>query len=75
EESDSLSLLLGSVAAGNGVALLPEHSQKMPHSGTIYVDLKTPKVHAEVLAVYKPNQPLGMLSLLLEELEKSAAAI
>lgn len=75
EESDSLSLLLAAVSAGSGVALLPAHSQKMPHAGTIYVHLKTPVIYAEVLAVYKPNQPAGVFGTLLEELEKSAAAI
>lgn len=75
EESDSLSLLLAAVSAGSGVALLPAHSQKMPHAGTIYVHLKTPVIYAEVLAVYKPNQQAGVFSTLLEELEKSAAAI
>lgn len=75
EEADSLSLLLGSVSAGGGVALLPAHSEKLPHAGSIFVRLKTPVIHAEVLAVYKPNQPPGTFDTLLKELEKSAAAI
>lgn len=75
EEADSLSLLLGSVSAGDGVAILPAHSQKLPHAGSVFVHLKTPVIYAEVLAVYKPNQPTGAFRKLLGELEKSAAAI
>ena len=55
--------------------MLPHHSQKLPHAGTVYVHLKTPVIYAEVLAVYKPNQPTGMFDTLLEELERSAGAI
>ncbi|MEM1441912.1 MAG: LysR family substrate-binding domain-containing protein, partial [Verrucomicrobiota bacterium] len=75
EEADSLSLLIGSVSTGGGVAILPAHSQKLPHAGSVFIRLKTPVIHAEVLAVYKPNQPTGILNTLLGELEKSAAAI
>ncbi len=75
EESDSLSLLLGAVSAGSGVAILPAHSQKLPHAGSVFVRLKTPVIYAEVLAVYKPNQPSGSFSRLLIELEKAAAVI
>lgn len=75
EEADSLSLLLGSVSAGDGVAIMPAHSQKLPHAGSVFVHLKTPVIYAEVLAVYKPNLPAGAFSKLLGELEKAAAAI
>ncbi len=75
EESDSLSLLLGSVSAGDGVAILPAHSQKLPHAGSVFIHLKTPVIYAEVLAVYKPNLPTCAFSKLLGELEKAAAAI
>ncbi|MEM6280484.1 MAG: LysR substrate-binding domain-containing protein [Verrucomicrobiota bacterium] len=75
EEADSLSLLLGSVSAGGGVAILPAHSEKLPHSGCVFIRLKTPVIYAEVLAVYKPNQPAGTFDTLLQELEKAASAI
>ncbi|MEM6915031.1 MAG: LysR substrate-binding domain-containing protein [Verrucomicrobiota bacterium] len=75
EEADSLSLLLGAVSAGGGVAILPAHSEKLPHSGCVFIRLKTPVIYAEVLAVYKPNQPAGTFDTLLQELEKAASAI
>ncbi|MDF1823558.1 MAG: LysR substrate-binding domain-containing protein [Verrucomicrobiales bacterium] len=75
EESDSLSLLLGAVSTGGGVAILPAHSQKLPHAGSVFVHLKTPVIYAEVLAVYKPTQQAGTFTRLLIELEKAAGAI
>ena len=75
EEADSLSLLLGSISAGGGVAILPAHSAKLPHAGAVYVPLKTPVIYAEMLAVYKPNQPSNTIDLLLRELKRAADSI
>lgn len=72
EESDSLALLLATVASGAGVALLPGHSRKMPHSGCVFVRMKTPVVHAEVMAVFKRETNRGALASLIDHLETAA---
>jgi DNA-binding transcriptional LysR family regulator len=68
EECDSLPLLLAAVSGGAGVALLPAHSAKLPHSGSVFVRLKAPLVHAEVMAVHKPGAGRGALAALIEHL-------
>lgn len=78
EESDSLSLLLAAVSSGTGVALLPVHSGKLPHLGSVFVRMATPVVHAEVMAVYRKgsdNADKGSLSTFLKHLESAARAI
>ncbi len=75
EECDSLPLVLATVSGGAGVALLPEHSAKLPHAGSVFVRLKAPVVHAEVMAVRKPGEEHGALAALIEHLAAAAAAI
>ena len=75
EECDSLSLLLTSVSAGSGVALLPEHSRKLSHLGCVFVRLKTPVVHAEVMAVFKMHQDRGPIAALLNSMRAAAQEI
>jgi len=75
EESDSLPLLIAAVSSGTGVALLPVHSSKLPHSGSVFVRMKTPIVHAEIMAVYRKDSAQGALAALIEHLETSARAI
>lgn len=75
EENDSLSLMLGSVSAGAGVALLPLHSRKLPHAGCVFVPLKSPPVYAEVMAVHKGGMGHIPISGLLKHLKSAAMAI
>ncbi|MAS95727.1 MAG: hypothetical protein CMO55_21200 [Verrucomicrobiales bacterium] len=75
EECDSLSLLLAAVSTGSGVALLPDHSRKLPHMGCIFVKLKTPVVYAEVLGVYKKDQNRGAVASLMEAMTEAAEKI
>lgn len=75
EECDSLSLLLAAVSTGSGVALLPDHSRKLPHFGCIFVKLKTPVVYAEVLGVYKKDQNRGAVASLMEAMTEAAEKI
>lgn len=72
EECDSLSLLLAAAAGGAGVALLPEHSAKLPHTGSVFVRLRTPVVHAEVMAVHQPGAERGVLEALVGHLAEAA---
>jgi DNA-binding transcriptional LysR family regulator len=48
-EVDSLSMVLGAVSSGEGIALLPLHAQKLPHTGCVFVSLKSPTPHTELL--------------------------
>lgn len=41
-EVDSVALMLGAVAAGDGVAVVPRHSEKIPHAGCVLVTLQAP---------------------------------
>ena len=41
-EVDSLSLMLGGVSTGEGVALIPAHARKIPHAGCVFVNLAAP---------------------------------
>ncbi len=75
EETDSLALLLASVSGGSGVALLPAHSAKLPHSGCAFVRLRVPVVHAEVMAVHLPGAATGNLADLLGKLADTAKAM
>ncbi len=73
-ERDSISLLIGEVASGNGVALLPRHSRKLPHAGCVFVPLDGTDAHAEVMLVFPRRPPVGRLFDLIARLEESATA-
>lgn len=75
EECDSLSMLLGSVAAGAGVAVLPQHSRKLPHAGCVFVGLRTPLAYAETLAVHRRGAKEAGLRRLLELIAEAARGI
>ena len=47
----SVSMMLGAVAAGDGVALAPQHSARLPHEGAVFVPLRPPVPFVELLAV------------------------
>lgn len=75
EECDSLALLLLAVTSGSGVALLPAHAAKLPHTGCVFVRLKVPVAHAGFLAVHPRAAATGPLAELLEALAAAAEAI
>ncbi len=56
-EVDSLTMMLAEVSAGQGVALIPQHSQKLPHSGCIFVSLSSPRPTVDLLLVQR-KEPL-----------------
>lgn len=72
-EVDSLGLCFASVAAGEGVALLPRHARKLPHEGCVFVPLKAPAPQAELLFV-RPRGATSRESELLEDLLAKHAA-
>jgi DNA-binding transcriptional LysR family regulator len=50
-ETDSVTSMLGAVAAGDGVAIVPAHSKKLPHAGCVFVSLQEPVPTIELLLV------------------------
>jgi DNA-binding transcriptional LysR family regulator len=50
-ESDSLSTMIGAVAAGDGVAIAPRHAEKLPHAGCVFVALQNPAPTVELMLV------------------------
>jgi len=74
-EHDSLPLLLAAVAAGEGVALLPRHAEKLPHAGATFVRLAAPAPETELLLVTRRAEPSPALAALGEELARHAAAL
>jgi len=76
-EVDSLSLMLGAVATGEGTAILPEHTQKLPHTGSVFVKLAAPVPMTELLLVLpktEPGRELATLTTLIEEHAGKVAA-
>jgi DNA-binding transcriptional LysR family regulator len=70
-EVDSLSMLLGAVTTGEGVAVLPAHAQKLPHAGCVFVSLAAPAPVADLLLVlpnHPPSPELATLTALLSDL-------
>ena len=70
-EVDSLSMMLGAVSSGEGVAIMPAHAQKLPHAGCVFVNLAAPVPMTELLLV----QPQGPASRELETLTGLIAEI
>lgn len=70
-EADSLSLMLGAVASGEGVAVMPGHARKLPHGGCVILPLAPPVPTSELLLVLpkqEPTRELVTLTSLIAEL-------
>ena len=70
-EVDSLSMMLGAVTTGEGVALIPAHASKMPHGGCVFVPLAAPVPTSELLLVLPKQEhsiELTTLTSLIAEL-------
>jgi len=74
EECDSIPLLLSAVSGGIGVAVLPQHSAKLPHAGCVFVPLRRPAAHAEVVAVHLGATAAPPVDAFLRQLEAAAGA-
>jgi DNA-binding transcriptional LysR family regulator len=71
-EVDSLSLMIAGVASGDGVALMPEHAQKLPHSGCVFLKLPSPAPTADLLLVQPKGKPSVELATLAELIAERA---
>ncbi len=74
-EVDSLTLLLGAVASGDGVAILPGHCRKLPHQGAVFVKLAPPVPVSELLLVTLKRPLPAPLKSLTEMLANAAARL
>jgi DNA-binding transcriptional LysR family regulator len=74
-EEDTLSMLLGAVAAGAGVGLLPDHASKLPHAGCVFVRLVAPAPAVELLLLRAPVKPSRELETLAELIAERAGAL
>lgn len=75
KECDTIGLMLSDLATDGGVALLPLHTRKLPHTGCQFVKLKTPVVYAEVVAVTRDEELTKAQSELIQQLQAAAAQI
>jgi DNA-binding transcriptional LysR family regulator len=74
-EVDSLTLLLCAVAAGEGVAVLPGHAKKLPHTACTFVPMAAPRAFAELLLVSPQPPPDAPLQTLITLIAERAASL
>lgn len=74
-EVDSLSMMLGAVTAGEGVAVIPAHASKLPHAGCVFVPLAAPVPTSELLLVLPKQEPDRELTTLTSLIAELAAQI
>ena len=77
QEVDSIPFLLASVGMGSGVAILPAHAAKVPHSGCRFVPLSAPRIAPPLLLVLpRPPRSRGLdtlVSLIVEQSRRMQA--
>lgn len=74
-EVDSVALMLGAVAAGDGIALAPRHARKVAHAGCVFVALAEPVPVAELLLVLPRGRRDAVLLQLAEALATQAKSL
>lgn len=74
-EVDSVTTMLGAVAAGDGVAIAPRHSEKLPHAGCVYVPLQSPTPTVELVLVTPRGAGVPELQSLATLLAARAATL
>ena len=74
-EVDSLSMILGAVSAGDGVAILPDHAQKLPHTGCRFVKLAAPVPMSELLFLQANGKPSVEMATLCELIAERAGRV
>lgn len=75
KECETIPLMIGCVAAGDGVGVLPEHAAKLPHHGAAFIPMQTPTVYAEAIAIFR-NEALGQdIAAMISALETAGARV
>ena len=68
QETNDLQMILGFVAAGYGVTLLPE-SSRMVHSGVVYCPLEPPAPEVELAIAWHPERKSPVVDSFLKTVE------
>jgi DNA-binding transcriptional LysR family regulator len=71
---ETVSAALGLVAAGRGVTLLPSDTASLPHSGAVFVRLRSPRITVESVAAWRKDAVSAGLSRFVETLCAAVAA-
>ena len=74
-ETDSVPLLLASVAMGEGLGILPLHAEKLPHKGCAFVRLASPEVLTELFLLSQKKEKSPDAATLVAALKTSAACL
>jgi len=74
QEAREIQTVVGFVAAGFGVSLLPETVQRLTHSGVAYVPLTPPKVLIEIAAAHRSGDASPLLAAFLAVLKETVSA-
>lgn len=73
QQAQEIPSVIGYVAAGFGVSLLPQAARRLAHGGVSFVDLSTPRVFIEMAAVSLAGQDAPLLAAFLAEVGGIAA--
>ena len=74
-ETSSVGLMLGAVSSGDGVAIAPLHSRKLPHEGCAFVPLKAPVPRVELVFVSRRDDRRAVVDALHAVLRARAIAL
>jgi DNA-binding transcriptional LysR family regulator len=74
QEAREIQSVIGFVAAGFGVSLLPATASKLVHNGVVFVALSDPALFMEIAAVHKAEDGSPLLAAFLAILRDAVAA-
>ncbi len=74
-EVDTLSLMLGAIATGDGVGVLPLHTSKLPHAGCAYVKLAAPVPYTDLYLVLPKGESGREAATLVTLIQEHAARL
>ena len=74
-EVDTLSLMLGAIATGDGVGVLPQHTSKLPHAGCAYVKLAAPVPYTDLYLVLPRGEVGREMATLVTLVQEHAARL
>lgn len=71
QEAKEIQTVVGFVAAGYGVSLMPRAVRRLSHAGVAYVPLAPPQVQIEVAAAYRQGDASPLLAAFLAVLKEA----
>jgi len=71
QEARELQTVVGLVAAGFGISLMPRTVQKIRHSGVVYVPLVSPRIFIEIAAAHRSSEASPVLATFLGVLRET----